>query len=214
MSTSTLTSLAILKVNVNQGGDYLEYLRPFILQVLVQHKPNPVTDQVVSDYIQKQFGLVIPNRTIQIMLKRISRTSALKRDHGVYRITGDLPNPQLTTKQVDAERHINAVLYDLCDFSKDTSNPIANEEGAVAAICTFLAEFGITYLRAYLQGTAIPKTKETRQIDIVLVSDYVQHIQQTNPERFESFLILLQGNMLANALMCPDLQNAPQPTSK
>ena len=41
MSTATLTSLAILKVNLDQGNDYLDYLRPFILQVLVEHKPDP-----------------------------------------------------------------------------------------------------------------------------------------------------------------------------
>ncbi len=55
--TNTLTSLAILKVNVDQGGDYLEYLRPFILQVLVDHRPDIITDQIVCDYIQEQFDL-------------------------------------------------------------------------------------------------------------------------------------------------------------
>ena len=60
MSTVTLTSLAILKVHIDQGNDYLDYLRPFILQVLVEHKPDPVTIEVVSDYIRTQFGLEIP----------------------------------------------------------------------------------------------------------------------------------------------------------
>ena len=41
MATNTLTSLAILKVNIDQGKDYLDYLRPFILQVLVEQKPEP-----------------------------------------------------------------------------------------------------------------------------------------------------------------------------
>ena len=43
-----------------------------------------------------------------------------------------------------------------------------------------------------------------------LVSNYVQFISNNEPERFRSFLILVQGHMLANALVCPDLQNAPQ----
>ena len=206
MSTNTLTSLAILKVNVDQGRDYLEYLRPFILQVLVQHRPIPVTARVVSRLIQEQFGLVIPERTVQIVLKRISKTSSLKKDHGVYQITGDLPDPQLAVKQSDAERHIKAVVRGLCKFSHDKSKPFSSEDYAVAAICTFLAEFDITCLRSYLRGTAIPNTKETRQTDIVLVSDYVQHIRNSHPERFNSFLVLVQGHMLANALMCPDLK--------
>ena len=181
-----------------------------VLQVLVKHRPDPVTDQIVSDYIQKQFGLVIPKRTVQIVLKRISKGSSLKRDHGVYRITNDLPDPRLTDKQSDAERHIKAVLQGLRQFSEDTIKPISSEDDAVTAICTFLAEFGITCLRAYLRGTAIPSLEGTHQTDIVLVSEYVRHVQQNDPKRFNSFLILVQGHMLANALMCPDLDNAPK----
>ena len=41
MSTNTLTSLAILKVHVDQGKDYLDYLRPFILEVLIETQPRP-----------------------------------------------------------------------------------------------------------------------------------------------------------------------------
>ena len=110
MATNTLTSLAILKVNIDQGKDYLDYLRPFILQVLVEQKPDPITNSVVSKHIRDRFGLEIPERTVQIVLKRISKRYSLKRDRGVYRITGDLPDSQITAKQSDAERHIASIL--------------------------------------------------------------------------------------------------------
>ena len=210
MSTNTLTSLAILKVNIDQGGNYLEYLRPFVLQVLVKNRPDRITDQIVSDYIQDQFGLVIPNRTIQIVLKRISRKNILKKDHGLYRITGKLPDPKITAKQRHAEQHIAAVLEGLRQFSQGTIKPISSDEEAVNSICAFLAEFDISCLRAYLRGTAIPSLEGTHQTDIVIVSKYVQHLRQTDPERFSSFLILVQGHMLANALLCPDLENVSQ----
>ena len=209
MSRNTLTSLAILKVNIDQGGDYLEYLRPFILQVLVEHNSDPITGGVVSRYIREQFGLEIPDRTVEIVLKRISRRHSIKKNSGVYRKTGDLPDPQIASKQADAARHIGAVLHGLQQFSQETIKPIANDEKAIIAICTFLAEFDITCLRAYLRGTAIPDLERAHQTDIVLVSHYIQHIRKTDPERFESFLILVQGHMLANALMCPNLHNAP-----
>ena len=208
MTSNTLTSLAILKVNIDQGKDYLDYLRPFILQVLVDHKPDPITNRVVSEYIYEQFGLKIPERAIEIVLKRISRKHFLKRDHGIYRITGDLPDPQIAAKQSGAKRHIDAVLWGLRQFSQDTIKPISSDEDAVISICAFLAKFDIICLRAYLQGTAIPSLGGTRQTNIVLVSDYIQHMQRTDPERFESFLVLVQGHMLANALLCPDLRDS------
>ena len=83
-------------------------------------------------------------------------------------------------------------------------------EQVVKAICTFLSEFDVSCLRSYLRGTAIPDVEEANAADKVLVGNYVQFISRNEPERFDSFLILVQGHMLANALVCPDLENAPQ----
>ncbi|MGH7798433.1 MAG: hypothetical protein ACREQ2_26515 [Candidatus Binatia bacterium] len=210
MSSVTLTSLAMLKVNVDQGNDYLDYLRPFILQILVDHKPDPVTDRVVRDYIRTNFGLEIPERAVQVVLKRISKIYPLKKADGVYRITGNLPNLEIAAEKTKADRHIQAVLTGLIEFSKTTAKPVLATEDAVVAICAFLTKFNIPCLRAYLQGTAIPTVHGKHDNDIVLVSQYVLHVQRTDPERFESFMIMVQGHMLANALLCPDLQNAPK----
>ncbi|MCY3729408.1 MAG: hypothetical protein OXF97_10505 [Nitrospira sp.] len=207
MSTNTLTSLAILKVNIDQGKDYLSYLEPFILQVLVDHCPDPVTDKVVSRHIREQFGLEIPERTVQLVLKRMSRNRLLTKTYDVFRISNDLPDPQITVKQSEAEHRIRTLSHGLCQFSQDTSRSMSNPEDAVTAMCAFLAEFDIACLRYYLKGTAIPPLNGHHDSDIVLVSEYIQHVEQAEPERFENFLILLQGHMLANALMCPDLEN-------
>ncbi len=209
-STETLTSLAMLKVNIDQGKDYLDYLRPFVLQVLVDHRPDPVTDKVVRNHVRSQFGLEIPTRAIQVVLKRISRDHPLKREEGVYHITGALKDPGIATEKSRASLHIQAVVSGLHEFSKTGSKPLANTDDAVNAVCGFLSEFNIPCLRAYLRGTTIPTVEGKQETNIVLVSDYVLHIQRSDPERFESFLIVVQGHMLANALLCPDLQNAPK----
>lgn len=209
MQTNTLTSLAILKVNIDQGKDYLDYLQPFVLQVLVDHNPDPITRSIIKDYIREQFALEIPDRTIEIVLKRLSKQYLITKREGKYRKTGDLPNPQIISKQAEATRRISAVLDGLRKFSQETSRPLSNEEEAVTAICAFLGEFDIICLQAYLRGTAIPDLEVERRSNIVLVSDYVQQVLSTDPERFDSFLVLVQGHMLANALLCPDLQMAP-----
>jgi len=209
MSSSTLTSLAMLKVNIDRGQDYLDYLRPFILQVLVDHNPDPVTDRVIRDFLRLQFGLEIPDRAVQVVLKRLSKTYPLTRASGVYRITGTIPDPGVAAEKAQAVRHIDAVVAGLIEFSKSTARPLDTPDLAVAAICTFLAEFDVQCLRAFLRGTAIPGTDQKHGIDLVLVSEYVLNLQRTNPERFHSFLILMQGHMLANALLCPDLHSAP-----
>lgn len=208
VSTKTLTSLAMLKVNVDQGRDYLDYLVPFILQILVDHAPDPVTDTVIRNHLRTQFGLEIPDRAVQIVLKRIARKHLLKREIGVYRIAGTIPNPGIGVRRSQAERHIQAVLSGLIEYSTTTAMPVANENDAASAICAFLAEFDIPCLRAYLRGTTIPAVNGKHQSHIVLVSQYVMNLQRTDPERFESFQVMVQGHMLANALLCPDLQSA------
>ena len=210
VSTETLTSLAMLKVHVDQQQDYLDYLRPFVLQSLVVHKPDPVKDIDVQDLIRTDFGLEIPARAVQIVLRRLSRQYSLKRDHGVYRINGELPDPRIASKKAVAGRHIQAVLSGLVTFSKDTSKPLANEDEAVTAICSFLTQFNIPCLQAYLRGTAIPTIEGQHQAQIALVGKYVVTLQNTDPERFDSFLVVLRGHMLANALLCPDLKDAPR----
>ena len=211
MSTETLTSLAMLKVHVDRRQDYLDYLRPFILQVLVAHTPDPVTDAIVRDLIRADFGLEIPDRAIQVVIRRLSRQYPLKRVAGAYRIAGKLPDPRIGTEKAKATRHINAVITGLGEFSKDTAKPIGSSDEAVTAICAFLTQFNIPCLRAYLRGTAIPTIEGQHHPQIIiLVSKYVLALQNTDPERFESFLVVVKGHMLANALLCPDLQNAPK----
>ena len=209
MSNATLTSLAMLKVSIDQKKDYLEYLKPFVLQVLIDRNPSRVTDKFVAKCILEQYGLEIPNRTIQLVLQRVSRAYALKKSHGVYRITGSLPNPQLSIKLHDAERHINAVISGLIEFSQTSAKVLTTTDNAMNAICAFLSKFDIQCLSAYLRNTTIPSMEDSHETDIVLVSDYVISLQQSNPERFESFVCMVTGHMLANALLCPDLLNAP-----
>ena len=193
MWNNTLASLAILKVNVDHGRDYLDYLRPFILHVLVENNPERITDSVVRDLISRDFGLDIPERVVEIVLRRIARRRYIERNSGVYRITNVIPDPQLSLKMAEANRHIGVVVQGLREFSKGTIKQISNDGDAIATICSFLNEFGITCLRSYLQGTTIPVLRGTQRKDVVLVSEYVQHLRRTSPLRFKSFIILVQG---------------------
>ncbi len=209
-SSATLISLAMLKVNVDQGRDYLDYIRPFILQILVDQKPDPVTDAGIRDQLSVQFGLEIPERSVQLVLKRIAKRQPLKKEMGVYRITGILKDPGLLAEKSKAERHIHSVVNGLITFAKTTPRSTVTSDEAVTAILAFLAQSNISCLRAYLRGTTIPDIESQHENDIALVSQYVLSLQQGDPERFESFMIMAQGHMLANGLLCPDLQNAPK----
>lgn len=199
----------MLKVHTDHGHDYLDYLRPFVLHVLIKNRPERVSDSIVQNYLRDEFGLEIPARAVQVVLKRLSRKHPLKKEDGVYRIAGELPDPRIDAERADAARHIQAVIAHLREFSNTTARPFASDDEAVTAICVFLAQFDIQCLRAYLRGTAIPNVESHQDAYVVLVSKYLLTLQD-NPDRFDSFLVVVKGHMLANALLCPDLENAPK----
>ncbi len=210
MHANTLTSLAILRVTIDHGGDYLNYLQPLALQVLADERPEPITTEIMRSHVLDKFGLIIPDPTIQLVLKRIARNHPVRRDHGVYRISGTISDPGLTSKREAAKSQIEKVVSDLYDWSQNTVSPLTDLDDGVQAICAFLDKFDVTCLRAYLQRTTIPPLEGDHEQDIVLVSSYVRHISDTDTDRFGDLLVLIQGHMLANALLCPNLAEAPR----
>ena len=207
MSTSTLTSLAILKVDLDRGNDYLDYLKPFVVQTLVNDKYDAITSQTVKQRISTHFGLDVPGPTIEVVLKRIARSHPIKKLHGVYQVVGKLADPEITSKSNNALHDIELVLNDLMEFSETTIRPIRDKNRAVTAICAFLSRFDISCLRSYLRGTAIPSVADTDESDIVLVSNFVHRINLSEPKIFKRFLTIVQGHMLANALVRSDLSH-------
>lgn len=206
--TTTLTSLAMLRVEINHGSDYLEYLTPFVQDALFQANPPQINDEDTVTLIKERFGLAIPQRTVHIILKRLAKRGVLVRENGVYKTASKQPT-DLTLRKSEADRHINSVINGLIKYAEKLGINSLSYEKAVNAICSFLSEFNVDCLKAYLRGTAIPEINEQNPKDIVLVSKYAFELKDNDPERFQSFIILLQGHMLANALMCPDLKDVP-----
>lgn len=207
---ATLISLAMLKVHIDNNQDYLEYLRPFIKHVLYKHKPSSISDQSVTDLIKNEFGLEIPCRAVQIVLKRISRTGIIEKSGGIYYIKKDINDPGIDSRKAEAHRHISAILADFKAYWKREISKELSENEAIDAIIEYLSEFSIPYLKTYLRGTALPELDQKKSQNLVLVSKYLLELLNKNPQRFESFMVLMEGHMLANGILCPDLHSAPK----
>ncbi|WP_019866692.1 hypothetical protein [Methylovulum miyakonense] len=206
---ATLISLAMLKVNIDEGKDYLEYLRPFVLDIF-PNLDNLITDEIITELLRNKFGLVIPRRTVQIVLQRISKSGVIKKIDGNYIVIDPFPLTNIAKDKAIAERHISAVIEGLIKYFKEetVANKEFNEEIAIDVLLIFLSKFSIPCLKAYLRGTTIPDVPNGKDWKIILVSQYINYLNKNDPERFESFICLVQGHMLANALLCPDLKFA------
>jgi len=120
----------------------------------------------------------------------------------MYTVPAKFNCGELAKQSVLAKRHIDSVIDGLFDFAERNDVPFATTDVAAAAICDFLNEFGFESLETIVNHTAVPHCGEGQRF---LVGSYIQHIHEKSPERFESFTILVQGHLLANALTCPEL---------
>jgi len=210
MAQSSLVSLAILKVNLDRGNlEYLDYLRPFVIEALRASPSGLVTESQATDYLRDTFGLRIPSRAVLLTLKRLARARILRREQNHYKAVGPIPDTGFVASKARAERHIDSVIAELIRFSGTTIAPFASRDAALDALLAFLSEFSIDCLRVYLQGTTLPPVT-TDDKALVIVSRFIQDLARSNPERFESFMVVVQGHMLANALLCPDLAKLPK----
>lgn len=202
----TLSSLAMLKVSIDSGGDYLEYLRPYVIQVLIESQPDIVTDSTVAKHLREICGLEIPHRTINIVLQRLASQGYLKKANGIFSIAKDLPAVDNSAERAIASRRIGTVTSALVSFAKLGPKPDLTEDEATDCFIVFLSHFSIPCLRSYLRGNALPNITGHSDWHVTLVSQFVNELP-LRPELFESFMTLVQGHMLANALLCPDLQS-------
>lgn len=205
----------MLKVNSDlKNQDYIEYLRPFVLAVLNKNKPDPVSDNVVADLILNEFGLNIPNRAINLVLRRLAKQKLLKKDMGVFSIVSTLPDSGIELHRTEASRNIQVVITNLVEYSKSTPFCFTSEDSAIEALLSFLSDFSIDCLRTYVFGTAIPDIPERNNKAIVLISKFVKNISQKDLPLFDSFMVIVKGQMLSNALLCPDLDSQRQAFNK
>lgn len=204
---STLVSLAMLKLKTDGGSDYLDYLRPFILQLLAEGVHEPITDTAIARLIKDKYGLIIPARTVQIILQRLSKKGTITRSHNAYYVNQNIEHGDWSVEHTNALRKINYITRALVDYSKEHIDKNITEEGAIDCFTAFLSQFTIPCLKIFIRGTVLPDIEQNGNWKIILVSQFIKHIEKHSLEKFESFMLLVQGNMLANALLCPDLKH-------
>jgi hypothetical protein len=222
-NTTTLTSLAMLKVNLDHNyRDYAGYLEPFVGATLRRfHRESPgreVTTANVKDGLRDGFGLHLPHFVIESVLKRLTRKGLLRRENHRVFVQGELPGEDLEAQRhTFAERQTRLVVA-LRAFAAEQYQIIWSDEQSADALLIYLGAFSIDCLRTYEQKSALPPVSAPpspggangQEMTIFLVNALARHAQEHDSELFEILVELVKGHMLANALVCDDLQTFDQ----
>lgn len=81
------------------------------------------------------------------------------------------------------------------------------ESDVSRAILSFLGKFGVEFLRAYIFKTALPNIPESAPKEQFIISKFIKELYDKGHPLFDSFAVLVKGQMYANALVCPDLES-------
>lgn len=201
----------MLKVNADeQGRDYLDYLIPFVLAIVAIDKSQPVTVDVVKHGLRREFGLRIPAGPVEMLLRRLRKRRVLRAERGLYFVDEKFKAPDLEPRRAAARASTERVITALVEFASGHNVAEFGEGEAVAALTAYLSRFCIECLQTYAQRTALPKAVKAKHKDIFIVNLFVNNALANNTALFEDIVVLVKGHMLANALICPDLESIQQ----
>jgi len=208
-------SVAMLKVNWNeQGKDYISYLEPFVTTALRDQNGQEITSVTTSRLIESIFGLKIPAATVELCLRRLV-SKYLKKDKHRYWLEKLPPLTDFNIQRAFAQEHVGRTITALRNFYLSEYGTEWPENEALEALLIYLNQFGIECLSAFEGRSVLPEIKVTdpRRSEF-RINSFIRKIRKDDVNAWESMTILVRSQMLANALLCPDLEAIQKNFSK
>ena len=201
MPASSLTSLAILKVNWDRlNRDYVENFVPFVVEC-ARLAPEPIISlPTVREEMSTRFGLDLPLNTLRYVFNRAAKRGYFKRRHHVFhRVDEKCSATDFQNTREDINQTYSRVMEAFVSFAASTHDRRLSIDEAATAIFAFLRDGSLSLLFGRHSHTPRPNTS-----DRFVVASFLHDAQHSNPVLFEDTLLLARGNLLANAMYLPD----------
>jgi hypothetical protein len=207
-SEKLITTLAILKVNADRGRDYIDYFVPFVAECLRASSHDAVSLAEVRDELVRRFGIAIPLGALKTILKRAARKGYLRRDAEIYRrVMAELETLDFARIRDDALRQETALVRKLVEFSKQRFDVDWTDQQAEGALLAHLESRSAMLLAATTSGAAVPTPASASPSEDFVVSVFILHLADTDPEGFGYLETLVKGSALAGVMFFPELAN-------
>lgn len=208
MHDSVLVSLAILKTNwdENQRG-FIHNFVPFVAECLRLAPQREIAIPDLQRDLEARFGLKIPQGAIQTVLHRATRDKLARREHGVLvRNDSAVAAYDLTAKRTLALREHAALLDRFSGFCREELSRDISDEEAERALMDQLRTRTLPILRCVVAGEELdlPKPESVPDTEY-LVSSFVAHLYERDPDGFGYLDTVVKGATLAAVLYLPDL---------
>jgi len=201
----------MLSVQLSTGKDYLDYLHGFVVEALREINGDGFDAVTVQKAVEQQFCLKIPAATFAIYLKRLVKEKIiLPTGAGLQYRVEKLPPTTVSKDRETAQARIKEVTDELAGFAHSRYTLVWDDRMSAQALAEFLRQYSIDFLRFAEAKSPLPQeTANTKTTDYVVAS-FITNCAKDHPGLFESVKVLVQSHILANALMCPDLEKTPK----
>ena len=206
MTSTAILGLAFIKVNWDHlGKDYIGNFVPLVADCLRRSNSAIVSLPELQKEIQEIFGLELPQNSINVILKRAAKQKYVKQKHGVYYVNREMCgtlNVQATIERV------NAIYSRVTNRLKTYISTKYKQEWTIEqtekAIYDFLRDNSVSLIfslaeKSHHFNRLIHSSRTT-----YFVGSFLEEIRSTDTTCLEDFEILVQGNLLVNALYFPE----------
>jgi hypothetical protein len=204
---TSLSSLALLSLQMEEGHDYLDYLRGFVIEALHQIKTPSFDAGEVQTVVHREFGLRIPVATFAIYLKRLQAAKVVDRtpDGRQFR-TLNLPPSSISGDRKEAIGRIAEVTQKLRAYALARYGQEWSDNQTAAALTDFVREYSIEFVRFTEFRSPLPDPgPESRGVQFIVAS-FIGSCADGSTGVFDSIQILVQSHILANALLSPEIK--------
>ena len=203
MTTSALTSLAILKVNWDHlGADYIENFVPFVVELARVSEDEVISLPSMQQSIRNEFGLLLPQHALrQIIIRATKRGYFFRKSKVIYKDQDACDKIDFRdTKDVVAATH-DRLLSALCEYARKDHRKELSLQEAEAALLNFISDKSLSLLYDTIERSNRSMVSEGR---LFLVGSFVDHVRAADRGLLDDLALLARGNLLANAMYLPN----------
>jgi len=195
-SAEVLTTLAVLKVQIGKGQDYLQNFIPFVAECLRVGTGDVVTVSSLQAGFKRLFGFEVPGGVIQTLIKRAVKQGLVEQDNRIYRpIRQELNNLTIERDRELAGQELEKLVVSFQGFALANYEQTFSLLDAENALFDFISEHGVF---ALVDAAAPHNSKQAS--NHYLVGAFVEQLIATDPQGLGYFERAVQGSMLASVL--------------
>ena len=207
MNESALVGLAILKANWDEEGKSpLHSFLPFVAHCMLISRDDRLDEASIQACIASEFGIDIPQPVLKTILKRAVRQGLARRDEwGLVRDSAALDGCDLSTVSSEAHRELTALVDSFRTFVEEQYDLAMTDDEAEEILFEFVESRSVPILRAMLTGQSLESSQPSAGgSSEYLVSSFVSHLFEADPQGFDYLERLVKGSMLSAVIFFPD----------